>query len=263
MCELLGISNSRPTKTPALLRAFQKRGGEAADNPDGWGLAYLHNGSFALEKEPLPAAHSQRFIELAASIETDLLIGHVRKARLPRVNTVANTHPFRHSCCGQEWIFAHNGLVPEIIEIAHRNPLLPCAPDGETDSEHAFCHLLSDISQHFHEPPADGLESWFTSLAALSDLIAERGKFNFLISDGRHLIAYGHDRLHYREYRGDAGERTDWVATTPLTSDDWEPFEPGELRIYQHGQPLVVHRRRARNMPDTRGNRAINTAYPS
>ena len=59
MCELLGISSSRPAKAQTLLHAFQKRGGETADNPDGWGLAYLHNGRFALHKEPLPAAHSQ------------------------------------------------------------------------------------------------------------------------------------------------------------------------------------------------------------
>ena len=258
MCELLGISSARPVHPQALLHAFRSRGGETADNPDGWGVAYSHDGRFVLHKEPTPAAHSQRFIELAASIETNLLIGHVRKARLPTVNTLANTHPFRHTCCGQEWVFAHNGLVPEIVEIARRNPLLPCTPAGETDSEHAFCHLLADISQHFHEPPAGGLATWFASLAALSDLVAVHGKFNFLISDGTHLIAYGHDRLHYREYRGEADDRVAWVATEPLTADPWQPFEPGELRIYHRGQPLVAHRSRARAATTARNAHSLN-----
>lgn len=236
MCELLGVSTSRPVRAQAVLSAFQKRGGEVADNPDGWGIAFLRGERFMLHKEPLPAAHSRRFVELAASVDTDLLIGHVRKARLPRVNTPANTHPFQHTCCGREWVFAHNGLVPEAIEMARRAPHLPCTPAGETDSEHAFCHLLENISQHFHEPPATGVAPWLTALAALSGSISVHGKFNFLISDGIHLIAYGHDRLHYRERRGDGENEEAWIATEPLTADPWHPFERGELRIYRRGR---------------------------
>ncbi len=245
MCELLGISSARPVRPQGLLDAFRRRGGEDADNPDGWGIAYLHGGRFVLRKEPMPAARSPLFVDLAASIETDLLIGHVRKARMPTVTTFANTHPFRHACCGQEWVFAHNGLVPEIVDVARRNPRLPCTPAGETDSEHAFCHLLADISQHFHESSVDGLETWFESLAALSDLIAVTGKFNFLISDGKHLIAYGHDRLYYRE-DGAGDDRVAWVATEPLTAGPWQPFEPGELRIYRRGRSVVALRSHAR-----------------
>jgi glutamine amidotransferase len=236
MCELLGISSSRPTDVQAVLHAFQKRGGETADNPDGWGIAFLRDGRFMLHKEPQPAARSHRFVEDAASVHTDLLVAHVRKARLPRVNTLANTHPFLHTCCGREWVFAHNGLVPDVIELVHRDPHPPCTPAGETDSEHAFCHLLENISRHFHEPPAAGVAPWFTALAALSGLISVHGKFNFLISDGAHLIAYGHDRLHYRERRGDGETEEAWIATEPLTAEPWQPFEAGELRIYRRGR---------------------------
>ena len=59
MCELLGISNSRPVNTQELLHAFRRRGGETADNSDGWGIAFLRADRFTLHKEPLPAAHSQ------------------------------------------------------------------------------------------------------------------------------------------------------------------------------------------------------------
>lgn len=236
MCELLGISSSRPVNALDLLHVFRRRGGETADNPDGWGIAFLRDDRFTLHKEPLPAARSHGFVELAAAVHTDLLIGHVRKARLPRVNTLANTHPFRHTCCGREWVFAHNGLVPEAIDLAHRDPHPPCKPAGETDSEHAFCHLLENISQHFHEPPAAGVAPWFTALAALSGLISVHGKFNFLISDGVHLIAYGHDHLHYRERRGDGEIEEAWIATEPLTAETWHPFEMGELRIYHRGR---------------------------
>ena len=236
MCELLGISSSRPANAQGLLHAFRRRGGETADNPDGWGIASLRGDRFMLHKEPLPAAYSHDFAEATASVHSDILIGHVRKARLPRINTLANTHPFLHTCCGREWVFAHNGLVPEAIELANRNSRPPCTPAGETDSEHAFCHLLENISRHFHEPPTAGVAPWFTALAALSKLISVHGKFNFLISDGVHLIAYGHDRLHFREHHGDGDIEEAWIATEPLTTEAWLPFEPGELRIYRQGR---------------------------
>lgn len=73
------------------------------------------------------------------------------------------------------------------------------------------------------------------SLATASEQIAEHGKFNFLMSDGDYLIAYGHDRLHYLEQK----EATDiaMIATEPLTAETrWIAFEPRELRIYHHGK---------------------------
>jgi glutamine amidotransferase len=63
MCELLGISSSRPVNAQGLLHAFRRRGGETADNPDGWGIAFLRGDRFMLRKEPLPAAYSHDFAE--------------------------------------------------------------------------------------------------------------------------------------------------------------------------------------------------------
>ena len=79
-------------------------------------------------------------------------------------------------------------------------------------------------------------------------MIAGHGKFNFLLSDGEHLIAYGHDRLHHRESReGDV--ECALVATEPLgDASAWTPFEAGELRIYRAGVPverITTHPRRA------------------
>ncbi len=236
MCELLGISSSRRMNAQDLLHEFRRHGGETADNTDGWGMAFLRDDRFVLHKEPLPAARSHGYVELAGSVQTDLLIAHVRKARLPRVNTLANTHPFRHHCCGRDWVFAHNGLVPEAIALAQNDAHPPCKPAWQTDSEHAFCHLLENISRHIHEPPASGLEPWFEALAALSGLIAAHGKFNFLISDGVYLIAYGHDRLHYCEHVGGEKDEAVWIATEPLTAGPWQAFETGELRVYRRGR---------------------------
>jgi predicted glutamine amidotransferase len=235
MCELFGLSSSRPLmgrETP--LDAFRARGGLTADNPDGWGIAWHGEAGFHLAKEPLPGCGSGRFERLIKGLCSDLVIAHVRKATFPPINTLNNTHPFLRECCGRHWAFAHNGLVPEIVAMETANSNRVCQPKGETDSEFAFCHLLSHVTQHIHELGAD--PEWLAVLGAVSELIAQRGKFNFLLSDGDYLIAYGHDRLHYLESAGGPDDVV-LVATEPLNGQAaWKPFKPGELRIYRAGR---------------------------
>lgn len=243
MCELFGMSASRPVRVEAVLREFRLRGGLAADNPDGWGLACWDDDALHIFKEPEPAARSALFDRLCPTVRSRLVVAHVRKARYPPINTMANTHPFTRTCCGRDWVFAHNGLVPGLVdlELASANPV--CRPTGETDSEHAFCHLLGYLAATFERArPRRDPAAWLLSLAAESERVTSFGKFNFLMSDGEHLIAYGHDRLHYAEQRGvepstsEPLDRT-LVATEPLGgSAGWIAFEPGELRVYRLGK---------------------------
>lgn len=235
MCELFGLSASHPATAREALASLRLRGGLEADNPDGWGIAWLADGAFHLVKEPLPAYRSALFDELSEQTCSSLIVAHVRKARHPPINTLTNTHPFRGECCGKEWIFAHNGLVPEIVGMEQENLHAVCHPAGETDSEYAFCHLLSHLAHDFNYA-AVGTGTPFASLAAASELVASLGKFNFLLSDGENLIAYGHDRLHYLEQDGKRADSV-MIATEPLTGDaGWVPFEAGELRIYRFGK---------------------------
>ncbi|HXN11440.1 MAG TPA: class II glutamine amidotransferase [Steroidobacteraceae bacterium] len=235
MCELFGLSSSRPLSGQELpLGEFRSRGGATADNPDGWGIAWRGEAGFHIAKEPVPACGSAHCESLIEALRSDLVIAHVRKAKFPPVNTLNNTHPFLRECCGRHWSFAHNGLVPEIVAMETSNQNRVCRPDGDTDSEFAFCHLLSHVTQHIDELGA--ATDWLAVLGAVSDLIAERGKFNFLLSDGDYLIAYGHDRLHYLESSGDPDDVA-LIATEPLSGDAaWIPFAPGELRIYRAGR---------------------------
>jgi len=235
MCELFGASSRHPLAACALpLAEFRSHGGALADNPDGWGMVWRDGDQLHLEKEPLPGSHSARFDNLIHSVQSALIVAHVRKANLPPVNTLGNTHPFLHTCCERQWVFAHNGTVPEVAaaEAALCNAM--CHPDGQTDSELAFCHLLSHLVGHY--PTADAVaDDWLSILSAVSAQIAAHGKFNFLLSDGQLLIAYGHDRLHYRESTGAANPSV-VVATEPLgDAACWTAFAPGELRLYQDG----------------------------
>jgi glutamine amidotransferase len=236
------MSASQAVTARGTLGEFRLRGGMAADNPDGWGLAWRENGVFHLAKEPFPAYQSTLFAHLSETTQSNLIVAHVRKARFPPVNTLDNTHPFQRACCGKEWVFAHNGLVPDIVEIEQENDDSIGQPAGETDSEYAFCHLLSHISQNIHASPDVDATVSFPAVAMISELIASHGKFNFLMSDGEYLIAYGHDRLHYLEQgesdaQGGASADSAMIATEPLPGEgSWIVFEPGELRIYRLGK---------------------------
>jgi glutamine amidotransferase len=225
MCELFGASAMRTRRLTRWLEPFRARGGLAADNPDGWGIATWEAGGACIEKAPEPGAASARLAELAAGLAANLVVAHVRKARHPPVPGLRNTHPFAHACCGRDWVFAHNGLVPELVEAHPGNGF--CRPQGETDSEHAFCHLLGEIAGCYRHAAHD---DWVTHLARIAGTIAARGKFNFLLSDGDFLVAYGHDRLHRLERPGLA-----LIVTEPLTSEPWLRFAPRELRVYRDG----------------------------
>jgi len=234
MCELFGFSSKHPLAASALtLNEFRTHGGDSADNPDGWGMVWREDHDLRLEKEPQPGYSSVRFDHLVQTVESSLIVAHLRKARWPPVNTLDNTHPFIHACCGQQWVFAHNGMVPDIVatELAQCNA--ECLPNGQTDSEFAFCYLLRFLTDHYQTPGTD--DDWISILSTVSEQIASHGKFNFLLSDGKLLIAYGHDRLHYQE-SVDTGFPSVMISTEPLGDKaSWIPFAPGELRIYLDG----------------------------
>ncbi len=71
----------------------------------------------------------------------------MRKASYPTVIDMNNTRPFQRVCCGNEWVFAHNGMVPDIVEMEMPSDNPVCCRTGRTDSEYAFCHLPGRIAE--------------------------------------------------------------------------------------------------------------------
>jgi predicted glutamine amidotransferase len=234
MCELFGFSSKYPLAVSVLpLAEFRTHGGDKADNPDGWGMVWRADDDLRLEKEPFPGCHSARFDNLINTVQSGLIVAHLRKARFPPINTLGNTHPFIHACCEQQWVFAHNGMVPGVVAAESAQCNAVCQPAGQTDSEFAFCHLLRYLTGHYQTPGTD--DEWLGILSTVSEQIAAHGKFNFLLSDGKLLIAYGHDRLHYQE-SADTGFPSVMIATEPLGDKaSWTSFAPGELLIYLDG----------------------------
>src|SRR3954471_23547991 len=135
MCELLGMECNVPTDIVFSFTALSMRGGRTAAHSDGWGLA-LYHGLFArllLEPAPaggcLPFSHglfARLLLEPAPPcdsslaryvrdnpIPTLLAVAHVRKRTVGAAG-IENTHPFKRVLWGRDWIFAHNGTLPEV-----------------------------------------------------------------------------------------------------------------------------------------------------
>lgn len=240
MCELFGMSSDRPISALTSLSLFGNRGGKPRTTPTvgGWPISKAMRSPST--KRP-KRRHAASFSKLAEQTHSQLIIAHVRRANPPTAHTLENTHPFMQTCCGRPWVFAHNGQVPEVVAAQGCCHPRHSHPGGETDSEHAFIYLFEEIAATFptfQSASSETMDAWFETLMTRSTAIAAYGQFNFLMSDGEHLIAYGHDRL-YSQQRMEGGVQSVLIASAPLPSDGpWEVFVPGELRVYRGGRLL-------------------------
>src|SRR5476649_107143 len=161
--------------------------------------------------------------------------------------------PVTRTLWGRDWSFAHNGDLKDYAPAAG-----PFQPAGDTDSERAFCHLMSGLLQRFPHgaPPRSELVA---ALAGLAATIAAHGTFNFILSDGELLFAHCSTQLHYliREYPFPVAQLVDCeldidfsrhnhlddriaiIATAPLTRNEaWTALPPGRLAMFSGGRAV-------------------------
>jgi len=150
MCELFAISSKVPTKTTFSLEEFARHGGKTAQHTDGWGLAF-YDGSFAqIFHEAEPSAYSKwmQFLQ-GHQTPTRRLISHIRRASVGE-RALRNTQPFSRELGGKRHVFCHNGDLKD----AHKKlELGRFRAIGDTDSEHAFCFLLSKLEPLWRDHP--------------------------------------------------------------------------------------------------------------
>jgi predicted glutamine amidotransferase len=267
MCELLALSSSQPVRLTFSLRTLASRGGAAGSSHDGWGVAFYQGQDVALFREPAAAADSAlvRYLETQGP-PTDLAISHIRHATRGAVS-LANTQPYVRELGGRTHVFAHNGDLPGI----YRNEALALGahrPVGQTDSEHAFCALLARLSALWGAGSPPPLETRMLVLGTFAAELRTLGPANFLYSDGDALFAHGHRRLQASTRRADPpglwlqqrhcqpsdpvpdrragasitqGEQAvHWVASVPLTGEDWRPMSEGELIAVRGGELIAT-----------------------
>lgn len=251
MCQLLGLSANQHIDINFSLTGLIQRGGVTDNHSDGWGIAYYDGKSCQLFRDPLPSSESKiaQFLR-RHPINSDLIIGHIRKANRGRV-CLANTHPFERELWGRRWVFAHNGQLKGIKKL----PLSRFQPVGTTDSEYAFCWLLGKVAQQFPKPPKTEQQLW-DYLHYLCLNLGGFGAFNILLSDSRLLYAFCSTKLACLNRRApfgiaklkDAEVQIDLseanrkgdvitvIATEPLTDNEkWIKMNRNEMRAYRKG----------------------------
>jgi predicted glutamine amidotransferase len=267
MCELLAVSTSRPARLTFSLKTLASRGAGSGTMHDGWGVAFYQGNDVALFREPFAAAESElvRHLETHGPI-TNLAISHIRHATQGRVE-LANTQPFVRELGGRTHCFAHNGSLTGIEDDARLQPGDRYRAVGQTDSELAFCALLSRLSKLWKENTQPSLEARQLVVASFAADIARLGPANFLYCDGDVLFAHGHQRLQSAMGRiappglwtlqrvcktpesppahqgGLAVEGADqsvvFIASVPLTAEAWRPLAEGEVIAVRAGELLV------------------------
>jgi predicted glutamine amidotransferase len=253
MCELFGMSFNLPVSPTFTFRGFTKRG---KYNPDGWGIALYPDGGKASQiiKEPINAEDSSlaEYIREVPKFCSKIYISHVRFSSSGKIS-YWNTHPFLRELNGKEYCFAHNGTLKE--SFYHDLILERFKTIGETDSEHAFCHLMDFVEKN--------IESWneksFSQLYNKLYEINDHGNFNCLLSDGEYLFCY-HDVCGYKglcymkrkapytkvklldedfeidlQYEKRSEQAGYIIATHPLTNEEWVKFKPGEFIAFKDG----------------------------
>ncbi|MGY5393660.1 class II glutamine amidotransferase [Acinetobacter sp. NigerLNRRAM0016] len=254
MCQLLGMNCATPTDITFSFRGFSQRAGITSDHCDGFGIAFFEDKACRLFVDNQSAVESP-IAELIRNypIKSRNVIAHIRKATQGKIN-LENSHPFMRELWGRQWIFAHNG------DLLDFDPPLTgrFTPIGNTDSERAFCFLLDQLVAKFGyvEP---SLSQVFELLLEISPKIAEHGTFNFCLSNGQALFSYAITKLHWlvREYPFKPAQLIDLdvevdfsqvttpddrvavITTEPLTQNEvWQAFQPGEMILFQYGQPI-------------------------
>jgi predicted glutamine amidotransferase len=259
MCELFGISSREPTTIRISLAEFARRGGGTGPHIDGWGIAFLRDGDVQLIREPEPSADSAhlRFIH-DQHIPSALVISHIRKATQGSV-CLRNTQPFTRELGGQPHMFAHNGdLGPVRTQIELSSSRFRSI--GDTDSEYAFCYLLSLLEPLWRRAQQPSFEQRLAIFSQFAATMAELGAANFLYSDGDYLFVHSHRRrqdngelcspglylltrrCHEHEILAGVDVQSEQemvlLASAPLSAENWQPLPEHTILAIQNGRVL-------------------------
>ncbi len=251
MCELLALQFNQNIHPRFSLQGFQQR---AQIHRHGWGLAWFPDGEAQIIKEARSALQSSLFEAVYDGpwVKSKNVISHLRYATHGS-HVQQNTHPFMRYYQGKSIVFAHNGVLSNHESL----PLSGYKPAGQTDSEHAFCHLLGEMKR---QKLQFDKAAHYPKIQAILQNINKLGKFNCLISDGVRMIVYHTATpgasLHYTvrkapfnhvrladldvtlnlEDEKSPGTRGVVIATAAITdNEEWYALPKGKMLVFNNG----------------------------
>jgi len=263
MCELFSLSSLHPTNISFSLEEFADHGGHNGPHKDGWGVAYYEDLDLRLFREPCPASSSPCVKLLREhGLRSNIVISHIRMATQGD-NALRNTQPFCRALGGRMHTFVHNGDLDGIDELPGFNTG-DWRPIGETDSEHAFCHLMHQLSVIWRQASPPSLGQRLEIIDNFAGRLRPLGPANFIYSDGEYLYAHGDKRtqpgragyhppgLYWlarncgladetQALPGITLEQTRYdqqvvlVASVPLSVEPWQPFDEGQILVMKSG----------------------------
>lgn len=275
MCELFAMSSREPATVTFSLGILAEHGGKSAPHADGWGIAFYDDADVRMIRDTTCASRSP-WVEFVAhrELHSRFVVSHIRKAT-DGVIALKNTQPFGRELGGRMHVFAHNGHAPDIRSGAQFQAGF-YRPIGDTDSEYAFCALLERLMPTWRD------EATKPTLAERIDVVSQFardfgqvGLANFLYGDGEMIVAHGHRRKQpdgefkapglfwlrrqcalrdpYGKTAGVTVTSVDQdvllIASVPLTPEDWQPFEEGEIVAIADGRFVSIHQ--AEDTPTT------------
>jgi predicted glutamine amidotransferase len=259
MCQLLAMSCKLPATINFSFEGFATRGGQTDEHRDGWGIAFFEDEGCRMFLDTLSSVSSPiANLIKHYPIKSRYVIAHIRKATEGSGGVaLQNCHPFQRELWGRPWIFAHNGQVNAFADKSG-TPAIHTAV-GQTDSERAFCYILNQLRARYSAQPP--LSELTRAIRELAQEIAVFGTFNFLLSNGEFMFAHCTTKLHFvtRRYpfttvklidcdmqidmskHNSVNDVISVIATQPLTTNEnWQAFEPGELRVFVDGRSVDV-----------------------
>ena len=167
------------------------------------------------------------------------------------------TQPFSRSFAGRDWLFMHNGdLEKAELEELHGRKRRLLEPLGNTDSELAFCNLLTQLQEGDARRISDVdpvlMHSWFKRFDQI-------GSADMFISDGHSIVAFQGSKspkqLSYARFlppeslegfESDAARvrLTDprdtyrtllMLSSAPFLNGRWTPLQPGQMIVIRRG----------------------------
>lgn len=219
MCQILGISFKKPTSWNKAWDKFRQR---AAQNPDGWGIAYGDINGLAVVKQPDRADRSVLAAALGKiELPAPVMIGHVRLASRGSI-AITNTHPFFAHINRRDWAMVHNGSLV-------RYSLTP-GQHGQTDSEAFFLRLVKGLEVVDTNSPYDVAEL----IAGLALGAGKHGKLNIILTEGEHLYIHANVAGSLYQLQARTGVM---FCSQPLTRQrGWKPVEVNRVHVFRTGE---------------------------
>ncbi len=230
----------------------------SGDHSHGWGFGwYPDDDSSAMVTKDPAARGEQVFIDTItdwSNFRSTTFFCKVRGAS--KGYSYTETQPFCRSFAGRDWLFMHNGdLDKSAVEALHGKYKRLLEPLGNTDSELAFCNLLSLMQEgdgrRIANIEAQTIHSWFQRFDSL-------GSADMYLSDGDSIVCFHGSQspknLYYSRiqppnnqeiYQSEAAQITlndprDTYRTAMIVSSS--PFATGEWIQMQPGQMLIIRR---------------------